>query len=447
MCNICDETFFLSRKQRVQLSKELSIQDVVNNAINQLYDDRVIDDATKKQLLQTHYEPLKMAVEEGFGKKLVNIEYGTPNYEFLKNLQTNTAVFASFKNHSSIKEMVALLKDADGNLRSRDSFKHEALKIDADYRGSKLDAEYDTAVRQARMAANWQKYEKNKRLYPNLKYILTKAAKPDEKHLQFVGIIRPVDDPFWNTHYPPNRWRCQCSVEQSDDDETDIPNNLPPIPADFAFNSGKLAQIFDINNSDYIKAAKPNEQPALIKMGKTVAMNDMLKTVTYQPLYQSKNGNTVEAHPLAFNNNDFDQVQKIAKELANLKMGVKTTQILPVLSNKDLRKSIMPDAPELKNPDYRLDGVLFDLKMPSGEKPGTRTIKNLLSDALAQAGSAVFVISENYKVQRYQLYKMIGNQFKQERYAAFELYLNFKGEWMNFNQKSWEAFYKSKFKK
>lgn len=142
MCQI-DESYFLSRKKRIELNLQLNIDGLVEAAINQLYNDRKINDDTRKKLLQSHYEPLKQAVNEGYTAK---VEYGTPNYEFLKNLQYNTAVFAAFKNHSAIKEMAALLKDKDGNLRTREDFKTEALKIDANYRGSKLDAEYDTAV-------------------------------------------------------------------------------------------------------------------------------------------------------------------------------------------------------------------------------------------------------------------------------------------------------------
>ena len=31
-------------------------------------------------------------------------------------------------------------------------------------------------------------------------------------HLAPDGIIRPVDDPFWNTHSPPAGFRCRCSL-------------------------------------------------------------------------------------------------------------------------------------------------------------------------------------------------------------------------------------------
>ncbi len=446
MCQFCDDSVFVfSNKQRVQLNKDLNIDDIIIKAINQIYDDRKINEQTKKILIQSHYEPLKQAVKEGYN---VKVEYGTPNYEFLKQLQINTAVFAAFKNHASIKEMASLLKDKEGNLRSRENFKQEALKIDSKYRGSKLDAEYDTAVRSARMAAQWQKIQKNKRIYPNLRYMLTKSSKPDATHLTYVGIVRPVDDEFWDVHYPPNRWRCQCGVEQTDEDETDIPDNLPPINAEFSFNSGKLGQVFDLDNSEYIKSVPPKEQPKLIKQAKSLVNKEAAINIPYQTLYESKNGNKVEIHPLSFQfNNDVDAVRKVAKSLANFKDGAAAIQILPTVHDKDLRKALIPDALPGKAPDLRLDGTLFDVKEPTGEKPGSRTIKNLMSDALQQAGNAVIVIPEKYKVNRYQLYKMIGYKYRSKDYVAFKLFLNYKGEWSYYTQSSWLDFYNKIMKK
>lgn len=445
MCEVCDNTFTLSAKQRLQLNKSLNVDDVVNRALQQLFDSGKIDKKTFEQLWATHNAPLQKAVVEGYGKTLAKIEYNSPNYEFLKQLQSNTAVFAMFKNHASIKDMAALLKDAEGNVRSKADFIKEAKKIDEDYRTRYLDVEYDTAVRQARMASQWQKIQQNKHLYPNLKYLLTKAAKPDKNHLAYVGIVAPVDNAFWNTHYPPNRWRCQCGVEQTDEPTTDIPSNLPPIPFEFSFNSGKSKQIFDVKNSNYYLSATPLIAMKLLKQATKLMSNEEILGAKYQPFYESKIFNKVEIHPQAFNNSDIDVVQQYSRELANLKIGPKLTQILPTLHDPILRKELLPDAKGMHSPDYRLDGHIYDLKMPTGTTMGKRTIKNSLRDALAQGNGAVLVIPNNY-VTEGQLYKKINGQLKSVDFEGFNMYLKFEDKWQHFTQKEWAKFYE-KYKK
>ncbi len=425
MCIICDNTFFFSEKQRIQLNKKLDLTGIVEKAINQLYDDRKIDQPTKDALFVSHYEPLKQAINEGFDLK---IEYGTPNYEFLKQLQTNTAVFAAFKSHASMKDMAARLKNDSGNLRSREDFKREAWKVDETYRGSKLDVEYDTGVRSARMAANWQRYQQNKRLYPNLRYMLSKAAKPDEKHLKFVGINLPIDDIFWTTHYPPNRWRCQCSAEPNDDDVTDVPENLPPVPEEFAFNSGKTGQVFDLKNSEYIKSVPPKEQPALIRKAKSYVVKDIAATTPYQTLYNSKSGGKVEAHPVTFNASDFDENVKASRMLANEKH---TVRLLPTLSDKDLRTALFPkDVKANKNPDALIDGdKIADFKTITSA--GKNTIKHALSSARQQCNNAVLVIPEDVSTTKYQAIKQVKEKAAQKEMKDFgEIWINYKGEWL-----------------
>lgn len=50
------------------------------------------------------------------------------------------------------------------------------------------------------------------RVFPYWQYMHTSSARPRPQHLAWVGTTLPADDPWWSTHYPPNGWRCRCSV-------------------------------------------------------------------------------------------------------------------------------------------------------------------------------------------------------------------------------------------
>jgi SPP1 gp7 family putative phage head morphogenesis protein len=66
----------------------------------------------------------------------------------------------------------------------------------------------------ARAAGQWERAQKSKRFLPYLLYVRTTSSEPRPEHLAFAGTILPVDDPFWNTHFPPNGWLCKCTVRQ-----------------------------------------------------------------------------------------------------------------------------------------------------------------------------------------------------------------------------------------
>jgi hypothetical protein len=430
MCQVCDNTFTLSAKARVQLNKSLDVDDVVARALQQLFDDGKIDKKTFEHLFKTHNGPLQKAVEEGYGKTLAKIEYNSPNYEFLKQLQTNTAVFAMFKNHASVKDMAALLKDADGNVRSKADFVKEAKKIDEDYRTRYLDVEYDTAVRQARMASQWQKIQKNKKLYPNLKYLLSKAAKPDQKHLQYVGIIAPVDSAFWNTHYPPNRHRCQCGVEQTDEPTTDIPSDLPAVPADFAFNSGKLGQIFDVKNSGYYESATPKEAMLLIKQAKNAYFKEAAMQEPYHTFYQSKADGKLYVHPLSYAENDFEALVRNGRALANKGMEF---DILPALTDKELRKKILPKPlwDVERTPDFynKKTGDLFDVKVMEGATKNT--ISHQFKEVRGQAENLIIEASEKWPFTKQETIDLITKQMTYKHNKGLkEIWLNYKGDFI-----------------
>ena len=44
---------------------------------------------------------------------------------------------------------------------------------------------------------------------PYLRYVGSTSRNPREEHMQWYNLVLPADDPFWNTHYPPNGWGCK----------------------------------------------------------------------------------------------------------------------------------------------------------------------------------------------------------------------------------------------
>lgn len=48
--------------------------------------------------------------------------------------------------------------------------------------------------------------------FPIWVYRHSHAEHPRLQHLAWDGLTLPADDPFWQSHYPPNGWGCGCSV-------------------------------------------------------------------------------------------------------------------------------------------------------------------------------------------------------------------------------------------
>lgn len=64
----------------------------------------------------------------------------------------------------------------------------------------------------ARAAGQWERAQRSKRVLPYVLYVRTTSSDPRVEHLQWVGLILPIDHPFWRTHWPPNGWQCKCQV-------------------------------------------------------------------------------------------------------------------------------------------------------------------------------------------------------------------------------------------
>lgn len=95
---------------------------------------------------------------------------------------------------------------------------------------SRLKLIYDTNTRQAASAGQWARFQKTKRALPYIRYVTMRDDKVRPLHASWDNVTLPVDDPFWQTHMPPNGWNCRCrviGVTQAEYDKGKGPTGAP----------------------------------------------------------------------------------------------------------------------------------------------------------------------------------------------------------------------------
>lgn len=134
--------------------------------------------------------------------------------------------------------------------------------INSRYNVAWMRTEYTHTVRSARAAYNWQGIKDDQDIYPYLEYMPSTAAEPRNEHKRLYGVIKPVDDPFWDTWMPPADWGCRCSVKQvrSDARAKEPPADIKLPPATMRNNPGKSGQIFTDEHPMIKKVGQRNKE-------------------------------------------------------------------------------------------------------------------------------------------------------------------------------------------
>lgn len=217
-------------------------------------------------LWQATYDTLAHAIQEG----TTAIEYNKPNFKLTRQLRESAALFSAQKSWAQAKELAAIAEGKDGKTPTWKEFQEAAKPIVGDYNQRWLKTEFNTALRAARQASLWKEYEAQAHLYPNLRYMPSRAATPREEHKPWYGVVRPIGDDFWVNHMPPSAWNCLCGVEQTDDDATPIPANGPKAAKGLDKNAGLTGDL--ISNTNPF-----GEQ--VEKAGKTKVVSDQAKAL------------------------------------------------------------------------------------------------------------------------------------------------------------------------
>lgn len=158
-----------------------------------------------KVLLTTqHYAELK-AYEHALAftvAKIADKDMLTEVHKAMKQAMANGTSFSDFK--KQLKPYL-LAKGWLGLTNSKD---------DQKYLAHRLRTIYHTNKATAYAGGQWERIQRTKEILPYLQYMPSVSTNKRDEHKKYYGLVRPVDDPIWQSIFPPNGFGCKCWVKQ-----------------------------------------------------------------------------------------------------------------------------------------------------------------------------------------------------------------------------------------
>ncbi len=108
---------------------------------------------------------------------------------------------------------------------------------------------YDTNLRMAHAAGRWERIERLADRRPYLRYLAVLDTRTRPEHRAWNGITLPVSHSWWRTHYPPNGWRCRCTVVQLSERDMKARGwsvSDPPQVDDRPWRNGRTGQVIAV---------------------------------------------------------------------------------------------------------------------------------------------------------------------------------------------------------
>ncbi len=228
--------------------------EIIDKITKKLFDGSLLPTALDEALVLKTFSELDKAGRSGFGENWV--KFDTENSPNVPKIKENLFRFSAAKSYKELAEMNGNLVDENGKIRSFQAFKDEVQNTHQLFNRTHLQAEFQTAKRSAQAARQWEEFQADKDLFPNLIYRTVGDDRVRDEHDPLDGVIKPIDDSFWDTYYPPNGFRCRCTTQPTTKPENNKPMTGAKVDKGFDNNVGKSAAFFSETEHPYFAIPK-----------------------------------------------------------------------------------------------------------------------------------------------------------------------------------------------
>lgn len=351
---------------------------LMENMAKGLHDGTVKPEDLSKEYILNTYKELYKGASEGYGEKFTSFNTEPDESRTIQALKQNIYMFSQAKNFGLFTDMQGLL-EKNGKIQSFNDFKNDVLRLNPTYNKNYLQAEFQTARATANHVRNWQQFEANKDLFPNLRYKTVGDARVREQHELLNNHVAAVDDAFWLTYYPPNGWRCRCFVEQTNEGVSDKKINANEaskfgVPEQFKMNAAKEQQVFDKQKNPFFALTNNVANKKIVEIN----MERNKLDAPFELIYTASNGAKVRKSIFADNRNKETEAGDLRAAIQIVNQLSVNVDIMPLLNGHILKK--------VKSPDYKIDGKIADRKGIQGVE-----VNNALSKAAKQNAEIVIL--------------------------------------------------------
>jgi len=281
---------------------------------------------------------------------------------------------------------------------TKDEYERQAKKLIGIYNGHQT-TECSTMIARARTAKQFERFKEEAKDFPNIEWIASRSANARDLHQSFSGIIRPIDDAFWNDNSPGNLYNCKCSWKTTDKQTTDAPTETARPHDGLDGNPANTGELFtdkhpyfnpDKDGSDLAVTELPKKNDAGLNWLDKKAMLEAPDEVAFE---WNKDG--FWEHILAKTEDEISENREMAKILLN--NGYKDVKLMPQINAKEpsLRERYFGkpyiSTHSTKNGDSIVDGKIIEFKYLRGGESMHKEMKEA-----AKQADIIFIKSKDY---------------------------------------------------